>query len=885
MKTLSHLTCALLLAALLAPSVPAAYADPCGMVPPVYTGEGPPIVRVGLQKTYVFWRDGVETYVIRPGFTGKVENFGMLIPFPEPPAMRKVDDAIFQHIAAAIDPPEMVLNLNPYPTLGFNSSIGLGGNVGGGGGPGKGLAVNETVILKEEAIGMYEVVVLAAGSSAALKKWMDDHKYVFPTGMDAACDDYIQAGWCFVAVKTRVSGKKQVDPRAGMTDVNPGIPAGGFDGNIQAMGFRFRAPELVVPMRLSSFNAGELHNVVYLLTDKPSAIKDMPNAMVRRQLSGEELYRNVTSPLPLRIIGLPDDKLEDDSPVHARIKALAAQRDPAPHNGLARELFAFDLLAAVTGQLAHPHEEVEKDLLNIAERLDLRGPEIDRVNHAELADMRKAAGEDALKLLKGMTLTVIDGDFPRDVLARDNIHFIRYSMPAEENTTMSYNAVNVLAADTAPSTPSSDPASPVVRPRTPTAPGIVLHDATPVLPGLKFARPTPAGTADNGPGDTGSPASANTTQNIVAAIATGIGATFIATLAVLLLRRRRASGAAAMLLGLIATFGFALQAAALAQDGNDAAEIEGLIDQLADRATAQAALDKLVAKGEKAADFLLGEAEEGQDAVKRGWSIVALGEIGGKAAEDRLTLLYQNEKQSMLIRTWAAAAVVKMKRTLDELTGMANEIQRFPALGRPIGMRIVGMISGDMEGSSVEKLLQASMRIPQLQSALARPIMAMGPKPLVEVMQKGTDNNVRRQAAGYLAALGNQGGDDQKDTAAAVIAAYDFDADAKQAPWSGGALWLPGMQWQKEQALGLIRNLLQWHLWLDRNNQQAEQRQIDNNLRSIGLIRVAGMNWPQQQGTVGWLTSYAAVAGKDDVRKMLEAQGAVDDPKYKAVIE
>ena len=45
-------------------------ADPCGMVPPIYTGPGQPITRVGDQMTYVFYKDGVETFVIRPGFEG-----------------------------------------------------------------------------------------------------------------------------------------------------------------------------------------------------------------------------------------------------------------------------------------------------------------------------------------------------------------------------------------------------------------------------------------------------------------------------------------------------------------------------------------------------------------------------------------------------------------------------------------------------------------------------------------------------------------------------------------------------------------------------------------------------------------------------------------------
>ncbi len=74
----------------------AVMADPCGMVPPIWQGPGVPITRVGEQMTYVFFKDGVESFVIRPGFSGKVEEFGMLIPFPNPPAIRKVTDDIFR---------------------------------------------------------------------------------------------------------------------------------------------------------------------------------------------------------------------------------------------------------------------------------------------------------------------------------------------------------------------------------------------------------------------------------------------------------------------------------------------------------------------------------------------------------------------------------------------------------------------------------------------------------------------------------------------------------------------------------------------------------------------------------------------------------------------
>ena len=133
---------------------------------------------------------------------------------------------------------------------------------------------------------MYEVAVLEAGSPAALKRWMDDHKYQYPKGMDKACQDYVNDGWCFVAVKTKVGQKKLVDPRPGQRGVDPNLPSGAsFDGHVQAMGFRFKVDKMVVPMRLSTFNEGDLHNIVYILTDTPCRIDKIPTEFVKRQIA------------------------------------------------------------------------------------------------------------------------------------------------------------------------------------------------------------------------------------------------------------------------------------------------------------------------------------------------------------------------------------------------------------------------------------------------------------------------------------------------------------------------------------------------------------------------------------------------------------------------
>ena len=412
------------------------HADPCGMVPPIYTGPGQPITRVGDQMTYVFYKDGVETFVIRPGFEGKVDEFGMLIPFPSVPALRKVPDHIFPHLQAAIDPPEVVVDLRPQVFLNFATS-GIAPNSAPLGKNGDRLGYrDQVVVVKQEAVGMYEVAVLEAGSARALKRWMDDHGYVYPKGMDGVCEEYVEEGWCFVAVKTKVGQKGGVDPKPAQRNVNSKLPNGSvFDGNVQGMGFRFKTDEFVVPMRLSAFNAGELHNIVYIVTDKPQKIRSIPEEYVMRQVSGEALHRNVTGPLPLRIIGGTEKDLTE-----AHKKRLAVQRDPTPKNGAAKEMFAGDLKAVGTGELSLEHEEREKELLSIGEALGLRGEAIDKLHTVATSKMSQKATAGALDGLEEMSITVVDGDFPRDVLASKNLQFGDYNMPARRNTDELYDA-------------------------------------------------------------------------------------------------------------------------------------------------------------------------------------------------------------------------------------------------------------------------------------------------------------------------------------------------------------------------------------------------------------------------------------------------------------
>lgn len=401
------------------------WADPCGMVPPFpMTMNNPELTRVGDQITYVFFSEGVQDIVLRPGFEGSVDQFGMLIPFPSPPAIRKVSDDIFNHVENAVTPPEIVVDLRARFALEMREMKRSAGRAD--------LAyfAPGVKVLKEEAVGMYQVAVLEAENPDALKLWMTTHGYVYPTGMDDVCLEYIRDKWCFVAVKANVGSKGTAEPRPGMRDVDTKLPTGSnFEGAVQAMGFRFLVDEPVVPMRLSAFNPGELHNIVYILSDQPCRITQLDSAMVKTQIPGTVLYDNITKPLPVKVLG---GTLED------AIKSGMvndAMRNPTPKNGHAKDLFAADLLAVAERRLSHDFEEREKELLKIGERLGLRGPEVDEFIAETIAAERTLATRGVLERLKDFTLTVVEGDFPRDVIAAENLTFAAFEAPLRPGKT------------------------------------------------------------------------------------------------------------------------------------------------------------------------------------------------------------------------------------------------------------------------------------------------------------------------------------------------------------------------------------------------------------------------------------------------------------------
>lgn len=148
-------------------------------------------------------------------------------------------------------------------------------------------------------------------------------------------------------------------------------------------------------------------------------------------------------------------------------------------------------------------------------------------------------------------------------------------------------------------------------------------------------------------------------------------------------------------------------------------------------------------------------------------------------------------------------------------------------------------------------------------------------------MLHAKDANVRQQAAAFTATLAQRkGSSGQAGIAAAVVKALAFDPAAKAVPWMGGPLYVPNIGWEKKMGTALVSSLMAWYVWCDRQGLQAERTQAHNSLNSVGLMQVVGYKtagW-NDPGAEAWLRTWAAAGG--DVRRILQEQGALDDPRY-----
>ena len=258
-----------------------------------------------------------------------------------------------------------------------------------------------------------------------------------------------------------------------------------------------------------------------------------------------------------------------------------------------------------------------------------------------------------------------------------------------------------------------------------------------------------------------------------------------------------------------------------------------------------------------------------EDLSERGDAILALAEHPNPEANAILDDILAFANAPLIVRSWAAAARINRARTMDELAALVQLANTYPAAARPLEMR-VNALSADADGPV--SLLEIAARVPSFQSILGPAILGMGVGPLMDVLLTHQDNGVRRLAAGFVGGLFNQGSAAEASREE-VMNAYRPPPRARVVTWRGGALYVPQLRWDREEAIMMMNHLVEWHLVCDVLGLTAEKQQVYNNLRSVGLWRQAGMRRNPSTDTRQLLRQWGEVVGQSRIKAMLSRQG------------
>ena len=290
----------------------------------------------------------------------------------------------------------------------------------------------------------------------------------------------------------------------------------------------------------------------------------------------------------------------------------------------------------------------------------------------------------------------------------------------------------------------------------------------------------------------------------------------------------------------------------------------------------------MVRNGQAAVPYLMGEAIEGNSFVRRGWSIVGLARIGGPKVESFLLTLQQDARVPKLVRAWSLAARIAQVRDFDALIKVRSQMHLFPSSQRPLRLKVVSLLQ-QKKKVSLEKLLRLSMKTFFLRGLFVEPITSRGSRSLLRVMMTSRNDGIRRQATAYLGNLGNK---NPEKVGRAVVRAYRFRSRAKDVSWKGGALFVPAIRWPGPQARALVKELVAWYLWAELNNRKDIQRQLHNNLRSLGLARAAGYRSPGWKAVTvdRWLAIYGKMNGCESLRGLLKQQRVLFQKRYQSIL-
>jgi hypothetical protein len=191
-------------------------------------------------------------------FKGDTKDFAMVVPVPvvlQKSDVKVIDQSLFQRLNEYSAPRlvayydnnpcdmakrEIEDNMMPAAALSEALVTGYG-------------TLKKQKAVKIEAqyiVGEYDIVILSAKESGALKTWLDDNGYKLPNQAEEVLDPYIKSNLKFFVVKVNEAEKKKLP--------------GNFLRPIQ---ISFRSPKFMLPIRLGMANAdGNQDLIVYAFT-------------------------------------------------------------------------------------------------------------------------------------------------------------------------------------------------------------------------------------------------------------------------------------------------------------------------------------------------------------------------------------------------------------------------------------------------------------------------------------------------------------------------------------------------------------------------------------------------------------------------------------------
>jgi len=205
-------------------------------------------------------RDGNRTVItMYNDFQGNLKDFAMVVPVPvvlKKSDIKVVSQQIFQTLND-YSKPRLVeyYDQNPcqvsYREMELKQS--LQGSV-----PGvalRGLSSRDDNKVKIEAkylVGEYDILILSATESSALKSWLDQNGYKIPASADEVLEPYIKSNLKFFVVKVNENELKKLQ--------------GNF---LRPLQISFNSPKFMLPIRLGMANAdGDQDMIVYAFTKK-----------------------------------------------------------------------------------------------------------------------------------------------------------------------------------------------------------------------------------------------------------------------------------------------------------------------------------------------------------------------------------------------------------------------------------------------------------------------------------------------------------------------------------------------------------------------------------------------------------------------------------------